>query len=220
MSTTQEGPDPPDEPEAPPEGPSKRLAWATFVFTILAGGVAAGLFELTEPDVPLDVDSFAVFAPVFFAAQAIERLLQPLAAVLLPTRELKEDLKRAREAKLAASPAKRPTLADEEWRTARKLRKRRSDRELIFFMIATGTSCVLAGLFGLGILDAMGPAEDELTGFVAALDVAMTGIVIGAGTKPLHDLIERVQKAKENADATTKPTQMLPGTPGAPPANG
>jgi hypothetical protein len=46
----------------------------------------------------------------------------------------------------------------------------------------------------------------ELEEYLGGIDVALTGLVIGAGTKPLHDLITRIEKAKENADTSDKPT--------------
>ncbi|HEX5295607.1 MAG TPA: hypothetical protein VFW50_01245 [Streptosporangiaceae bacterium] len=40
------------------------------------------------------------------------------------------------------------------------------------------------------------------------LDVAVTGLVLGAGTKPIHDMLSQVQatKEKKEADATAKTT--------------
>ena len=96
----------------------------------------------------------------------------------------------------------------------RKLRKARAQRKPVWFLVATVVSCLLAGVLGLGILQAM--ATKPLKEYLGAIDVGLTGVVIGAGTKPLHDLVLRLQKAKENADAATKPTGQLPGTSGPP----
>jgi hypothetical protein len=215
--------------------PSAPLVAVTVVVTTLAAVGAGVIFDLTDPRLYLDVDGFEVFAPIFFAAQAVERFLEPLTSFWNPTTEKKEDVKGARENKLAAQEAAKATVAADpqaatappqpivdalsatgaaETEALRALRKARAERRLLWFMVATVVSCLLAGFLGLGILEAMSTVRLEPG--LGALDVALTGIVIGAGTQPLHDLVVRLQKSKENADPATKPTGQLPGTPGAP----
>jgi hypothetical protein len=221
-------------PATPQEGiPSEPAAWAAVGVAVLAAVVGAVLFLLTDPDLHLDVEGFAVFAPVYFAAQAIERLLEPLASVYTATTAQKEEVKAAREQKVRAETALKaavtadPTVMSDpeasvnsamaeatarEQAALRALRLKRANRKLLWFAVATVIACILSGLLGLGILEAMSTAK--LKSSLGAIDVGLTGIVIGAGTKPIHDLIERVQNSKENADSATKPTEMLPGTPG------
>jgi hypothetical protein len=212
--------------------PSTVLAIGAVVVALVSAFVGARIFLSQDPNLHLNAEGFDVFAPVFFAAQAIERLLEPLSSVFLKADEQKDTLKAAREDKLRAqrvltaslhvddnvldTPAAIQAVAattDDERAATLALRQRRADRKLWFFMVATVIACVVSGYLGLGILEAM--STEQLTDKLGAFDVGLTGIVIGAGTKPLHDLIERVQKAKENSDAATKPTEMLPGTPGA-----
>ena len=216
--------------------PSESIAWVTVGVALLAAVVGAVLFLLTDPDLHLNVEGFEVFAPVYFAAQAIERLLEPLASAYNATTPQKEAVKTAREHKVRAEDAMRAAVATDptaitnaaapaheamteatalEQAALRALRLKRANRKLLWFAVATAIACVLSGLLGLGILEAM--SSEKLKDYLGAIDVALTGLVIGAGTKPIHDLIERVQKSKENADPATKPTQMLPGTPGTQP---
>ena len=49
--------------------------------------------------------------------------------------------------------------------------------------------------------------------WLGAIDLVLPGLVIGGGTKPLHDLITRLEKAKDNADPATKPTGTSPAAP-------
>jgi hypothetical protein len=225
--------------------PNEALAIAAVVVALLAGLAAALIFNATGPDLHLDTQGFEVFAPIYFAAQAIERLLEPLSSYFNPTVVAKDDVKAARENKLAVQQAatvvvgSNPASAAEavdvtatsadvvavtgalanadkrEQKAVNTLRNARANRKLIFFMIATVVSCILTGFLGLGVLEAM--STQKLSSGLGALDVALTGVVIGAGTGPLHDLVTRLQKAKENADPATKPTGQLPGTPGAVP---
>jgi hypothetical protein len=218
--------------------PSTGLAVSTVLVALLAATGAAFLSVRNPmPELHLDETGFGVFAPIYFAAQAVERFLEPLASRFNPTNARKEDVKDARENKLATQEAAKVAIestgehalmappehvvtalqgADVREKDAlRRLRKARAERKLIWFMVATVVSCALAGVLGLGILEAM--SKGQLTDYLHAIDVGMTGIVIGAGTQPLHDLIVRLQKSKENADPATKPTGQLPGTPGPPP---
>jgi hypothetical protein len=232
---------------ARPRGGLVLLTVAVTFFSAVAGGA---IFLIDKPDLHLNANGFAVFAPIYFAAQAIERFLEPLTSYWNPTTPLKNNLKKAREDKLATQQAAglvvqggsdtaaeavggtgastgvqgvreklgAADLAEKAALTA--LRKARSERKLLWFMVATAISCVLAGILGLGILQAIATPGAEIDTYLRCIDIGLTGIVIGAGTQPLHDLFTTIQKSKENADAATKPTGQLPGTPGtvAPPA--
>jgi hypothetical protein len=67
-----------------------------------------------------------------------------------------------------------------------------------------GTSALLAMLMS-GFLKARLLQTVGVKGSVTWLDVVVTGLVVGAGTKPLHDLISNLSASKE-----TK--QKPPGT--------
>ena len=83
-------------------GPDALVVWMSLGVALTAAVSGATIFLLTDPDLHLNVDSFAVLAPVYFAAQAIERLLEPLASYFNPTAPLKETVRQAREEKLVA----------------------------------------------------------------------------------------------------------------------
>ena len=201
--------------------PGWRLILAMLALVVVAGVVAVVAFLATDPQLHLDPEGFAVFAPIYVAAQAIERLLEPVASRLNPSTTQKDRLKRAHEEKVRAEravsvavsvaptdvgarglpPALAPMLASaaaREQRAIAALRLRRSERRIVWWAIATAIGLVLTGFAGLGILEAM--STQPLSARLGAIDVVLTGLVIGGGTKPLHDLITRLEKAKENAD--------------------
>jgi hypothetical protein len=70
----------------------------------------------------------------------------------------------------------------------------KADRAAILGGLATVAGVGLSLALGLRFLEAV--AVDAPPRW---LDVFVTGLIIGAGTKPLHDLISRLEKKKEQA---------------------
>jgi hypothetical protein len=153
-------------------------------------------------------------------------------------REAVAAAKRKRDAavKAAAADATKEPAADalerqleaaqqEELTALGTLRKVRSERGLILWAVATSLAFADHRASGLGRIAAIATPATPATGrqrrsarfprqdWRHALDVVLTGVAIGAGTKPLHDLITRIEKAKENSDPATKPA--VPATPAA-----
>ena len=194
-------------------GPSvKRIAWSYI--SVAVAGVAAWLIYTKSDPAPLVVnaDAFTVFAPFYIAAQAIERALEPFAARWKNTTAEKLELKRTKAEKAlvenppGGTPA--PTLeaveeAEAEIETAElALAKAKACRAIPLWAAASIISLLVCSALGLGLISAVSstPPSGE---FVGTIDVLLTGLAVGAGTKPLHDLISRIEKAKENADPTT-----------------
>jgi uncharacterized membrane protein YbhN (UPF0104 family) len=221
--------------------PSTSLAWWTFGVVLAAAIGAYFLFVAIDPNLHLDLKSFVVFAPIYAAAQGIERLLEPLASIYKTTDVEKKDVKEAREEKQQAATAAGIAAAadpvaltdrtgvellmrevrsasDREKKAEAALARKQSERALIFFMIASVFSLAIAALLGLGIIQAM--ATEPLDTFQGGLDVVLTGLVIGAGTKPLHDLIVKLERSKDASDEATRPEAAPAATPApvAPPA--
>ncbi len=72
--------------------------------------------------------------------------------------------------------------------------------------MACSISLLICGVLGLGLLEAVAtvePADSAWKDVFSAVDVLVTGLAVGAGTKPLHDLISRIEKSKNNADPAT-----------------
>lgn len=69
---------------------------------------------------------------------------------------------------------------------------RREDRALVAWGIATALATVLAAGSGFYLMRMI--AESSAWGGVPAwVDALVTGLVVGTGTKPLHDLFTRIQ---------------------------
>ncbi|HEY2869096.1 MAG TPA: hypothetical protein VGJ11_06280 [Gaiellales bacterium] len=134
---------------------------------IMTIGVIAGMLFLhyrNPPEIGPAV-SLGAFAGVFLLAAAIERVLEPLVHFQLLGAE------RAG----AATPAETETL----WsiRVARCLG------------LAAALAMLACGYFGFGVLHAFGD-----NGSPRYVDVIVTGLGIGALTKPWHDLIHGIER--------------------------
>jgi hypothetical protein len=188
---------------------------------VVVGCAAAWLiYTTTDPQaLVVDVEGFSVFAPLYIAAQAIERILEPFAAKFDPTTEQKAALKRARVslASLLALPAGDSARTADAIRSAREtvetaeatLGRAKARRALLLWGAASFLSLIVCAVLGLGLVETVAkqPPESE---FIRTVDVLLTGLAVGAGTKPLHDLIARIEKAKDNADAATQPATTVP----------
>ena len=148
-----------------PTRQAKIALYALLALSVLAAIVlnAAGLTNKPfDPALAKDAN-FALLAGFYIGAQVIERLLEPIAAVMPPW-----------------DP---PGTTDPE-----KLAHTRADRAAVMLGIATLAGVAVSCAFGLFFLETI---KIEVSN---TIDVLATGLVIGAGTKPLHDFISSLQK--------------------------
>ncbi len=143
------------------------------------------------------------------AAQAIERLLEPFASLLDPKADesLTDASATAKEAVLAVTTAKEESKAQAkaaaqaalDAAAAKKADASRwkANRKIIFWALASAVATLAASALQLYFLRAVGIAAPP-----RALDLLATGLIIGAGTKPLHDLATLIS-AKADAAKTT-----------------
>jgi hypothetical protein len=177
---------------------------------VIAAGVVVGM--ATEDSkysaAAVAATGVSVFAGIYAAAQGIERLLEPISSWLLSDSNDStsyEDAVKAADSKVSdwftapADEAKK-TAAESAMGTMAKakqqLDKRRKEREAVFWAVASIAGMLASGFFHLYLLKLIGVETSR------AWDVFATGVIVGAGTKPLHDLIERVSSSP-SADSTT-----------------
>jgi hypothetical protein len=77
---------------------------------------------------------------------------------------------------------------------ARELDRAMSDRTVLLWGVATGIAAIVSAASGFYLLH-MIAAPDWVTSIPRWVDAVVTGLVVGTGTKPLHDLINRAQDA-------------------------
>ncbi len=72
----------------------------------------------------------------------------------------------------------------------------KSDRAIEMLGIATVAGVAASMVFGLYFPRAIGVNYGHSNNWETAADVIVTGLIISGGTKPLHDLIKLVEKAR------------------------
>jgi hypothetical protein len=152
----------------------------TYIYDNLAGGVT-----FTPPE------GFGILALFYIMAQVIERLQEPFTPFVKGKDEdgksqTQKQAKGALEKAIAQEPLQ--AIANKK----RLVDQVRANATVLLF----GTSALAAMLLS-GYLKALLMRTVGVAGIAAWVDIAMTGIVVAAGTKPLHDLISNLQEAKE-----------------------
>jgi hypothetical protein len=154
------------------------------------------------------VDGMTVFAVFFVGATAIERLLEPFSSAILSQEKNKKDAadkkKDATEAtvKMAAAVTENPDVTPNKSDASGKLEAAAqadqvvSDhdwyRKVVLWAIASVVAVVASASLKLYFLGTVGIAHATRWEEILA-----TGLILGAGTKPLHDLTELISAKKE-----------------------
>lgn len=169
------------------------LAGSIFVTTNLLPHPA---FPPSRP--PSVVEGLTIFAVFFVGAQALERLLEPVALFLqigsAEKTEATDAVKAATEA--AADPnidqidGLLSTAADAKAKNAKK----NAEKTILYWGFASGLAALASGTFGFYFLSTVGIQVPQLW-----MEILGTALIVGAGTKPLHDLVVLIEKKKESA---------------------
>ncbi|WP_148616057.1 hypothetical protein [Nocardioides rubriscoriae] len=196
-----------------------RALWATLATgTIVAAALIANKVFDDAGFVPgtgnKPVDGMTIFAVFFVGATAIERLLEPLSSAILPQETKKQvagakkdaaqDVTHELALQIMAFPADPATETrararaslDEAAEAAQDVADRDWYRTVAFWALASVVAIVASAsldLYFLGTVGIASPSRWE--------EILATGLILGAGTKPLHDLIELLSAKKDAAKA-------------------
>jgi hypothetical protein len=175
--------------------------------------IAVILDAASDITLTIEGDDFILLAVFYVVAQATERLIEPLLmqeAVAPQTDDLKAEVGEAKTALAVASTVGDGVAADtaagalKEAQT--KLTEAQKQRAVIGWALASSFALIVCGLLGLGLIGSVSTVATESDFWMSVfsrVDVVVTGLAVGAGTKPLHDLITRIEKSKEQADPAT-----------------
>lgn len=169
--------------------------WAMLVGLGLAavGLGSAYLITVYGSATPFQVSSeMSIFAGLVVVTAAVERFMEPF------TRWMPGKTAQHRYDWAVAAMENGVGSTVEAARAKADRDQARADKAMITWGLATGFSTVLAAAGGFYLLRMLS-ADTDWSGVPAYVDALVTGLVIGSGTKPVHDLITRAQAPKEES---------------------
>ena len=186
---------PEQEAAAVPSKPASPLAVLT-AFGIVGVGtlVAFVLWKTNHTGTPFKIgNQTSAYAGATAFAAAVERFLEPFSQLLPGGRRARAEYER-----LIAGLANRQPGVDLEKIAAAKARMDHStaNRAVLLWGLATGLATVVAALGGFYFLHMIAADGWTPSGIPLWVDALATGLIVGTGTKPLHDLITKLQNAR------------------------
>jgi hypothetical protein len=184
--------------------PDPVYIWGAYAALIVAAAIAIWLASKNDLTIGVS-EGFAPFAVIYIVAQALERVVQPL-TYLMGKADKKAEAKKAltvAKTELALTVAEAPAASPAATTVnaqQKKLAVIQADRAILFWAIATCLALLVCGFLDLGLIQSIAHVTndaDEVPNWFDRADVVLTGIAVGSGTKPLHDLIALIQNAKQ-----------------------
>jgi hypothetical protein len=183
---------PAEEIAAAPDRPAR--LWAVLLGLAFVAGGGAAAFAIDQayavPTLPL-LNEAAVIVSLLLAAMVVERALEPF------TRWLPGRGARNRYEQQIADLANRLPNATLSSVAAAKARvgQRRAEKSVLTWGVATAVGTVLAAGTGFHLLRMLVAADlPGRSGMPVWADALAAGLIIGSGTKPVHDLLIRLQQ--------------------------
>ncbi len=164
--------------------------WAVLTGFGLTGLGAFGAWnvgQMVQPTAFHTASATSIFAGLFVFAAAVERLVEPITR-WMPGREAQERYERA----VADMDNGVPGAIHAAAYHKAAADSARSSRAVIMWGIATLIATLLSAGAGFYLLR-MISVDPGWNGVAPWADALVTGLVVGSGTKPLHDLLTRVQ---------------------------
>jgi hypothetical protein len=138
---------------------------------------------------PFQMDSGpSVFFALFVFSASVERILEPFTR-WMPGRGQQERYEKAVADMENGVPG--ATNAAAHYKAA--VDQARASRGVLMWGLATLIATLLSAASGFYLLRLLS-ASPTWSGVEVWVDALVTGLVVGSGTKPLHDVINRVQK--------------------------
>lgn len=176
----------------PPASADPAVVLLGYALIVLGAAVGIALWSWRDPGDFTPGTGISVFAPLYILAQAIERFIEPFTGWIkaAPAEGTAKETKATAAAKVNQALVNRDIDKAAQWQAV--VDKIRRNTAVIAWGVASFAGIVLCGLFGLYMLRLVG-----FTSVPKQVDIVISGLAVGSGTKPLHDLITNVQQAKE-----------------------
>ena len=146
------------------------------------------------------IDShWGAFTGLFILALAIERALEPFSRKLGPDTTQARKARDHRRACIPAGDEAAREKAQDVVEHKYKVDRCRRLTAVVTWGWATGLAFLLCGELNITLMQAVRSGSSGAPPFWA--DLLVTGLVVGAGTKPLHDLVSNIERVKEGRSA-------------------
>jgi hypothetical protein len=170
-----------------------------FCYTVLGLGLAVGAFFTAwrlhgSASSTYRIDNqWSAVTGLFILALAIERALEPFSRKLGPdTTKCKENKDKIMAGLQAADRKGRAPEFDNAIEMTRRL------TAVVTWGVATGLGFLLCATLNITLMQAVRANGSGQPPFWA--DLLVTGLVVGAGTKPLHDLVANFERKNSKRD--------------------
>lgn len=194
---------------SPPEIHASPLAIFLGYIAVVAGILIGwALYEGLDPKEFVPGAGTSAFALIFVFAAAIERFVEPLGYLAERGKvEAKDGAEERSGTKAEALAARNKALVaalatSDKSLEATKLKEAadwqrlveriRQNKAVIVWGMASLLAALASGAFGVFLLEVLGFDVHPV------IDIGVTGLAIGSGTKPLHELVKSLQTAKED----------------------
>ena len=162
-----------------------------FGYTVLGVGLAAAAFLIAwrlhgNRSSTYRIDNqWSALTGLFILALAIERALEPFSRKLGPDTTNAKDRRDGPDRKLSSA-----------------IEMRRRLTAVVTWGVATGLSFLLCAKLNITLMQAVRANGSGQPPFWA--DLLVTGLVVGAGTKPLHDLVTNIERKQDSPRAADR----------------
>ncbi len=185
-----------------------------FVIVLVVWAAATLLIKdknFSPTKMPVPVPGLTILGVFFVAAQAIERLLEPIASYFTPAATaampgLASEAADQHQKAVVKTLVGAADAADAREQAVTALNKAadnkaaadrwNADRKILFWAIASAIAVLASASLKLYLLKAVGVASAP-----RALDILATGLIIGGGTGPLHDLVTLISAKADTSKA-------------------
>lgn len=180
--------------------PHAAVVWGGLI-SVVAVTVLAWWLVPGAPEFPINpappLEGLTIFAVFFVGAQALERLLEPLSMYWGASAKNAADKSTHDADRSAADPqvdaATVQTKVQEAADSLGLVQRKQNDKIVSFWALATSLGVLASAVFHMYFLSTVGIAVPNVF-----LEILGTGLILGAGTKPLHDLVDLIE-AKSNS---------------------
>jgi hypothetical protein len=177
------------------KGASAGTVGLAFLVVVLGAAGAYAMWRWGPRADPFKIgNQTSAYAGLIVFAGAVERVLEPFSNWFPGTRARSEY-----ESAVAALANGHPAMSLRDVAVAKaKLDRALANRTVLLWGVATALAAVVSSASGFYLLH-MIAAQDWVTSIPGWADAVVTGLVVGTGTKPLHDLITRANSGRDNS---------------------